>query len=719
MLLTQAPMPSWGELFGGLSRTPPSDSQLVRPWHDKGETAGCLSRSAWSLALIALWRKGDNPAALVSVWIPDYFCNSSLEPLRRTGARIVFYPLTEQLAPDMSAIRVLAADNVPDLFLAVHYFGRPTPMAPLRDFCGGRGTWLIEDAAHVLRPGHGIGANGDFVLYSPHKHLPIPDGAVLVARRGGPAGLSDRDFVAMGSPRTWPSQLAALDRVVGSRRIWGNSSTVWLVKRVLQKLGVRRSVALTPVAEESSSDSATLMALPTPAQSALSRRLLARLIPDLGDVARQRQRHQLLWDDILLTGDPRSPESPAAAERPARRDWTPYLASYQVPPAVAETVNEAWQHRGLPVTTWPDLPPEVTADKERHARAWRLRHSRLYLPVHQTLRARGILKQVGSRRLQRDDDASLTLIWDGASRSQWHAWLMQTEPSTVLQTWAYGEAKAEHSGWKVKRGVFYHGNEPVAFAQVLERRVAAFARVVRINGGPLFVRTAPPSQQHAVWQELARLGNLGRGRVLSVAPGLRLSGSSLAVMAEMNFRRFSRDSWESASVDLGLDLDVLRRKLNGKWRNMLTVAERSGLTIEVGDSDELFDWMMNRYEQLMHEADFRGMSIEFLRTWRKHTGAADRFQILRAVHDGEAVAGVCLARHGLGATYLLGWNGERGRDLRANQYLLWQAIVHLKQSGLGCFDLGGISEEQTPGIAAFKLGLNAERYELVGEYWKW
>ena len=33
--------------------------------------------------------------------------------------------------------------------------------------------------------------------------------------------------------------------------------------------------------------------------------------------------------------------------------------------------------------------------------------------------------------------------------------------------------------------------------------------------------------------------------------------------------------------------------------------------------------------------------------------------------------------------------------------------------------LGGISQEHTPGITAFKLGLNGERYELVGEYWKW
>jgi lipid II:glycine glycyltransferase (peptidoglycan interpeptide bridge formation enzyme) len=50
---------------------------------------------------------------------------------------------------------------------------------------------------------------------------------------------------------------------------------------------------------------------------------------------------------------------------------------------------------------------------------------------------------------------------------------------------------------------------------------------------------------------------------------------------------------------------------------------------------------------------------------------------------------------------------------------LWQAIVYLKQAGLDCFDLGGVDQELTPGIAAFKLGMNGRRYELLGEYWKW
>ena len=126
-----------------------------------------------------------------------------------------------------------------------------------------------------------------------------------------------------------------------------------------------------------------------------------------------------------------------------------------------------------------------------------------------------------------------------------------------------------------------------------------------------------------------------------------------------------------------------------------------------------------QYQELMQEKDFSGPAIGLLRNLRNHLDDGEQLLILRAMHEGEPVAGVCLARHGSAATYLLGWNGHKGRNLKANQYLLWQAIKYLKQSGSRWFDLGGISEENTPGITAFKLGLNGERYELVGEYWKW
>ena len=93
-------------------------------------------------------------------------------------------------------------------------------------------------------------------------------------------------------------------------------------------------------------------------------------------------------------------------------------------------------------------------------------------------------------------------------------------------------------------------------------------------------------------------------------------------------------------------------------------------------------------------------------------------QIFKAFSEEEPLAGICIVSHGSAATYLLGWNGQKGRRLKANQFLLWNAMMLLKEQGVRWFDLGGIDEDRTPGISEFKLGVNGIRYVLVGEGWK-
>ncbi|MDI1270367.1 MAG: GNAT family N-acetyltransferase [Polaromonas sp.] len=720
-MMTQAPLPAWSKLFGAMMRRPLPDAALAAPWHRDGESAGWLSRSAWSLALIALWRKSRTSSTQPTAWLPDFFCNSSLHALRLTGFKLVFYPLTPQMEPDMVACRKLAGINPPDMFLLVHYFGRPVHPAPASDFCRHYGAWLIEDAAHVLRPLDGVGSGGDFVIYSPHKHLSVPDGAVLVVRPNGPGVLGQAIVTSFGPPLTWAGQLRDLQQQMGPAV---KSSQVhawfWLTKRVLQKLGFRGLRGMTtPFAESPDSSEAAAQAVVAPSPSGLGRRLLGGLIGDLGRVARHRQRHQLLWDALLVDDNASVGDLPMLAERSESRAWTPYLGAYQADSIRrAEAMYDRWQGQGLPVTTWPDLPPEVMLDREQHANAWHLRHTRVYLPVHQSLVVREMVRHRGPSGPPPGGQSQLRLVWGDASPGQWSEWMVQSGRSSLLQSWAYGEAKLADSGWRVKRGVFYRGGEIIAFVQLLQKSVAGILRVSRINRGPLFLKPPGLAEVTAVWTELASLGNVFRGKVLAAAPELDLSGPHLDLMAGLGFRQFSPVAWESVWIDLRMELSELRKKLDGKWRTALISAEKHGLRLESGSDDYLFEWMMERYRELMLEKGFTGAPVALLLALRAHLPAESQLLILRAMHGEEAVGGICLVRHGAAATYLLGWNGPAGRRLKANQYLLWNATVSLKQLGLEWFDLGGINEDDTPGIAAFKLGLKGKPYESVGEYWK-
>lgn len=701
-------------------RRPPPDHVLAAPWHDPSGVAGWLSRSSWSLALIAMWRKTQVPAASVSVWLPDYFCNGSLVALRQTGSKLLFYPVMADRTPDIAACRALAErEGAPDIFVLVHYFGQAAPATAAREFCARQRAWLVEDAVHALRPVQGIGASGDFVLYSPHKHLPIPDGAVLVVRGDGPAGFGAAGLSAFGASHEWPDSLRDLEgRVAGSRVRELARPVIWILKRLMQKFGVRswRTPAL-PFRDPVPSSGIVKASLCSPRASRIGRRLVAAVVGDLPSVARRRQRHQLIWDELLRPDFPQG-HALAAAERPVQRSWTPYLAAYCAPTGSASEIYDEWQQKGLCTTTWPDLPPEVASNHQYHANAWQLRDSRVYLPVHQSLTAGSMARNCGPSG-DLDGSSRLTIVWDRSTPDQWADSVARCKRSNMLQAWAYGEAKCTAEGWSVKRAVFYSGEEPVALVQVLEKRIAKLLKIHRINRGPLLLRPLSAGEEVALWQQLGALGSLWRGKVLAVAPELALSGRALILLDKLGFRQFSPVATESVWVDLARELEDLRKSINGKWRNMLVSAEKAGLAVEIGGGDDLFEWMIGKYESLMEAKNFSGAGVGLLRALHKQAGPTEKLIVLRALHEGEAVAGICVARHGSAATYLLGWNGDAGRRLKANQFLLWQAIRHLKEAGAQWFDLGGISEENTPGITAFKLGLNGERYELVGEYWKW
>ena len=94
--------------------------------------------------------------------------------------------------------------------------------------------------------------------------------------------------------------------------------------------------------------------------------------------------------------------------------------------------------------------------------------------------------------------------------------------------------------------------------------------------------------------------------------------------------------------------------------------------------------------------------------------AGNPMLVFRAYSENVAIAGICIALHGKDGTYLLGWNSERGRHLSATYLLLWHAILHLRDQGMTGFDLGGLDEENTPGISKFKKGIGGEIYSNIG-----
>ncbi|MDP2171367.1 MAG: DegT/DnrJ/EryC1/StrS family aminotransferase [Rhodocyclaceae bacterium] len=122
---------------------------------------------------------------------PAYHCRTMLDPALALGGNVLLYPLHTNLSPNLAALDALINQSPAPVkaLLATHFFGIAQDFAALAAWCIERGITLIEDGSHAFFCEHhrpaGIGGHGEFVVSSPYKFLPSPDGGLLYARDAG------------------------------------------------------------------------------------------------------------------------------------------------------------------------------------------------------------------------------------------------------------------------------------------------------------------------------------------------------------------------------------------------------------------------------------------------------------------------------------------------------------------------------------------------------
>ncbi len=370
--LTYAPLPQWNHVCKSILGQRKLDLELAEHWLPRGEECFWLSRSAWSLSVIAQFRMHVKKKNNLHVWLPGYFCNSSIAPLRDLGASLFFYPILQDGNPDLSAFNKMLDEGVPDLIIAVHYFGKPSFLERLSDFSAKTQAWLVEDAAHIFRPFKNVGQYGDFVLYSPHKFLPIPNGALLISRATGPSEITKDMLKKFDFNSIYSS-------VVDAGKPSSKIVFKWVFKRLLQKFYANKRRTKLTFRDDITDMNAKRFIHPK--MSNLSKRLLIFILPELKEEFNVRKSNENLWLVNLLDRDIVNNGVELFSE-----SHEPYLAGFECNSTqMAETIFTSLQKNKIPVSTWPDLPPEVLADPVKHNVAIRLRHSRFFLPVHGSL----------------------------------------------------------------------------------------------------------------------------------------------------------------------------------------------------------------------------------------------------------------------------------------------------------------------------------------------
>jgi lipid II:glycine glycyltransferase (peptidoglycan interpeptide bridge formation enzyme) len=305
---------------------------------------------------------------------------------------------------------------------------------------------------------------------------------------------------------------------------------------------------------------------------------------------------------------------------------------------------------------------------------------------------------------------------------EWAQMLDLFDDANVYQTWSYGQVRwgrKNLSHLVVKR----HG-EVVGMAQL---RVV---RPARLNFGMAYLRWGPLCERRgrpldpevavrmaeALEEEYMRKRKL----FLRVLPNAFV-GSPRASTMQSAFCRFDQesslpnDTYRTLLVDLGPGIDELRRRLDAKWRNHLSRAEKNNLKVVAGCGSDEYQTFCLIYNQMRKRKTFETtVNVEEFGRIQEDLPEPHRMRILICEDSGMPVAGLVVSAMGDSGIYLLGATSDNGLKSQGAYLLQWTMIRWLKEKGIRWYDLGGIDPIANPGVYSFKRGFSGADVSQVG-----
>jgi len=306
-------------------------------------------------------------------------------------------------------------------------------------------------------------------------------------------------------------------------------------------------------------------------------------------------------------------------------------------------------------------------------------------------------------------------------QDEWNDSVSKFYHISLMQTWEFGEVKAETGLWEVWRALFHHNNEIVGATQAMVRKIPFLKRgLVWINRAPIVNKKYVDQSDVYIdmLRELKEYWVEKRGMYLRIAPALSAQNENYKIFQEADYLQATEtDGWASDIVDLSFPIEELRKGLHQKWRNCLNKSERLNVTCEAGDSDSLFEEMLDNYRELLDNRGFgTNLAPDFLKSMQGLLPSSRKMVALAARQDGNKLGSILVVTYGDSCMYLLGATSSTGRKVNANHYLIWSALCEMKKRGYRWFDVGGAHPDNTPpGILHFKRGLKGKPYQLMGD----
>ncbi len=308
----------------------------------------------------------------------------------------------------------------------------------------------------------------------------------------------------------------------------------------------------------------------------------------------------------------------------------------------------------------------------------------------------------------------------------WDAALMRLPDPQILQSWAWGETKAQ-TGWAARRLLWQRDGLPVAAASMLVRRVAGGVplAVAYIPRGPV-LDWSDAALAQTILAQLEDEARKARALFVKMDPAVRADAEEGRSLTDLLNRRgwvVSPDQIQYRNTvisDLTPDEDTLLAAMKPKWRYNIRLAERKGVIVRSGSAVDLPAFYA-MYLETGERDGFLVRPYEYYQTvWERflRDGLA---HVLLAEVDERPIAGIVLFKYGPTAWYFYGASTDQARDFMPNHALQWTAMQWAKEVGCTRYDWWGapddlVESDPTWGVYRFKMGFGGEFVPGIGAW---
>jgi lipid II:glycine glycyltransferase (peptidoglycan interpeptide bridge formation enzyme) len=322
-----------------------------------------------------------------------------------------------------------------------------------------------------------------------------------------------------------------------------------------------------------------------------------------------------------------------------------------------------------------------------------------------------------------------------ADAPRWRDTLAQMPVPHVLQSWEWGEIKAQ-TGWHAERLVAPTPAGAVAFQFLWREPIPSLpVRVAYIPKGPALDWTNLDLVDHA----LAAVETTARRHgciFVKIDPDVcedTTAGRLVLHALERRGWRYSAEQIQfknSALTDLRGGEEAILAAMKSKWRYNIRLAEKRGVTVRQGSEADLTSFYALYAETSERDGFLIRPANYYLATWRRFLSAQQQADnpaggaLLLAEHadDPQPLAALFLLRYGETAWYFYGASSDRHRRDMPNHLLQWEAMRWAVAQGCTRYDWWGAPtviddpDDRMQGVWQFKQGFGAELQQHIGAW---